>query len=284
MSADIQKQRKQAIASADEEPLAELGYKQEFRRAFKPIEHRWSLAIYRVCPGSPFPVHPYQVVSDYSSVLLYSLPNGGPAAMVWGWAVASFFIFIVGLSVAELASAAPTSGGMLAASRQSFAFARDGALPFSSWLYRMNALGALVFAGTQVVNAVFAISVTALYVTYSIAISSRWIWRKVNGWTPGAFSLGVWMMSMSIVFFFPTTKHMNAEEMNYTVVVLSGVLILLLVWFHFPVYGGVHWFKGPVRTVEGHVTRKWATGLEQDVKEGGTDSIDRAEAGDAVFF
>ncbi|KAI9435570.1 hypothetical protein H4582DRAFT_2079668 [Lactarius indigo] len=73
-------------------------------------------------------------------------------------------------------------------------------------------------------------------------------------------------MSMSIVFFFPTTKHTNAQEMNYTVVVLGGVLILSLVWFYFPVYGGVHWFKGP------------------DAKEGGTDSIDRAKAGDAVFF
>jgi hypothetical protein len=38
MSVDIRKQRKQAIAKADEELLAELGYKQEFRRAFKPIE------------------------------------------------------------------------------------------------------------------------------------------------------------------------------------------------------------------------------------------------------
>ncbi len=89
--------------------------------------------------------------------------------------------------------------------------ARDGALPFSSWLYRMNgytktpvnsvwfcalgaiALGALVFAGTQAVNAVFAISVTALYVAYSIPIAARWIWRKENGWTPGAFSLGAWV-------------------------------------------------------------------------------------------
>ena len=73
MSVDIQKQRKQAIAKADEELLADLGYKQEFRRAFKPIEvlsfllshcfpdlsplclgfrnciqHRWTPAFYRV--------------------------------------------------------------------------------------------------------------------------------------------------------------------------------------------------------------------------------------------
>jgi hypothetical protein len=80
MSVDIRKQRKQAITKADEELLAELGYKQEFRRAFKPIEvsyrpcfpiaclptlsllclgfrncvqHRWSPAFHRVSPGSP---------------------------------------------------------------------------------------------------------------------------------------------------------------------------------------------------------------------------------------
>ena len=37
--------------------------------------------------------------------------------------------------------------------------------------------------------------------------------------------------------------------MNYTVVVLGGVLILSLVWYYFPVYGGVHWFTGPVPNV-----------------------------------
>ncbi|KAI9434902.1 amino acid/polyamine transporter I [Lactarius indigo] len=99
MSADIRKRRKQAIASADEELLAELSYKQEFWRAFKPIEvFRIAFSIVGLLP-------------PIASVLFYSLPNGGPAAMVWGWAIASFFIFIVGLSVAELASAAPTSGG-----------------------------------------------------------------------------------------------------------------------------------------------------------------------------
>ena len=41
MSADILKQRKQVIAKTDEELLAELGYKQEFRRAFRPIEVRF---------------------------------------------------------------------------------------------------------------------------------------------------------------------------------------------------------------------------------------------------
>jgi amino acid transporter len=54
-------------------------------------------------------------------------------------------------------------------------------------------LGALVFAGTQAVNAVFAISITAQYIAYSIPIAARWIWRKENEWTPGPFSLGAWV-------------------------------------------------------------------------------------------
>jgi len=178
------------------------------------------------------------------------------------------------------------SSMMLASSRQTFAFSRDGALPFSGWLYRMNsftktpvntvwfsatgsiALGALVFAGTQAINAVFAISITALYVAYSIPIAARWIWRKENGWTPGPFSLGAWsgfcalvsvtwMVFTSVVFFFPTTKQTSAQDMNYTVVVLGGMLGLSLAWYYFPVYGGVHWFEGPVPNVDGYLPRKW---------------------------
>ena len=53
-----------------------------------------------------------------------------------------------------------------------------------------SGLGLLVFSGTQAMNAVFSISITALYIAYSIPIAARWIWRKENGWTPGAFSLG----------------------------------------------------------------------------------------------
>lgn len=52
-------------------------------------------------------------------------------------------------------------------------------------------LGCLAFAGTQAINAVFALSVTALYVAYSIPISLR-IVSKTN-FKPGPFSLGIWV-------------------------------------------------------------------------------------------
>jgi amino acid transporter len=62
-------------------------------------------------------------------------------------------------------------------------------------------LGALVFAGTQAINAVFSISITGLYLAYSIPIAARWIWRKDNGWTPGAFSLGAWVRALVVSHF-----------------------------------------------------------------------------------
>lgn len=55
------------------------------------------------------------------------------------------------------------------------------------------ALGALAFASPQAITAVFSISNAAQNVAYIIPIAARWIWRKENGWTPGSFSLGMWV-------------------------------------------------------------------------------------------
>lgn len=71
------------------------------------------------------------LLPSIASVLFYAIPSGGGPAMVWGvsssipfvflllifntfrkWLVASLFILCVGMSMAELASAAPTSGGV----------------------------------------------------------------------------------------------------------------------------------------------------------------------------
>ncbi|KAG2110118.1 amino acid/polyamine transporter I [Suillus clintonianus] len=495
-----------AIAIADEALLAELGYKQEFKRAFTPLE----------VFGIAFSI--IGLLPSIASVLFYAVPNGGPVSMVWGWAVASLFILCVGMSMAELGSAAPTSGGLyfwthslsspwcrnllawivgysntvgtiasvasidwgcavqvmaavsigsgqtftatsaqtfavyvaivlshaviccmgtavlarlqtiyvvlniclclaviigllatskanmnsasyalgnftnlngwsdgyafilsflapswtissfdssvhiseessnaatavpwaivsaigiaailgwainvsltfcmstdlnfllgspigqpmaqiffnsfgqngtlalwsfvvlvqymmgssmvLASSRQTFAFARDGALPFSSYLYRMNRftktpvntvwfvaafsilLGTLSFAGPQAINAVFSLSVTALYIAYAIPIIARFAFK--NNFKPGPFNLGIfslpvavisvsYMFIMDIVFFFPTTPQTDVANMNYTVVVLGGILFLSIMWYYCPVYGGVHWFTGPVSNLE----------------------------------
>jgi hypothetical protein len=68
------------------------------------------------------------------------------------------------------------------------------------------------------------------------------------------------MAFMNVVFFFPTTPQTNVANMNYTVVILGGILLLSVLWYYFPVYGGVHWFTGPVPNV-GKVTDEstWST-------------------------
>ena len=88
------------LRQADEALLASLGYKQEFRREFAPRE----------VFGIAFSI--IGLLPSIASVLVYALPNGGPVAMVWGWFVASLGVLSIGISMAELASAAPTSGGV----------------------------------------------------------------------------------------------------------------------------------------------------------------------------
>ncbi|KAF8152247.1 APC amino acid permease [Crassisporium funariophilum] len=186
-----------------------------------------------------------------------------PALVLWSFVIIAQYV--IGANI------------LLSSSRQVFAFSRDRALPFSGWLYRINAytktpvntiwfgatlstaLGALVFAGPVAVNAVFSIVVTSLYFAYVIPISARFIGQ--NNFKPGPFSLGVmslpinlvavtFMGFMGIVFLFPSSPKPTVADMNYTAVVLGGVILLSLVWYYFPIYGGVHWFTGPVANID----------------------------------
>ncbi|KAG7087578.1 hypothetical protein E1B28_013532 [Marasmius oreades] len=169
------------------------------------------------------------------------------------------------------------SSMLLAASRQTFAFSRDHALPFSNWLYRMNpytktpvntvifdatgalALGLLIFAGDSATNAIFSVSIVAPYIAYAIPVVARFVGD--NNFKPGPFSLGIFslpvavvsvsfMFFFGIVFMFPTTPQIDVANMNYCVVVVGGVMGLSVVWYYFPVYGGVNWFTGPIATIE----------------------------------
>jgi len=83
-----------------------------------------------------------------------------------------------------------------------------------------------------------------------------------------------YMTLMDIVFFFPTTPQTDVANMNYTVVVLGGILFLSVVWYYFPVYGGVHWFTGPVPNV-GKLSEEAASSTRGSVEK------KRAEIGEA---
>lgn len=91
-------------------------------------------------------------------------------------------------------------------SRQTFAFSRDGGLPFSKFLYRINGythtpvncvwaaifvsmlLGLLAFAGPSAINAIFSLAVTGQYLAFILPIASRFLGGNV--WRAGPFTLG----------------------------------------------------------------------------------------------
>ncbi|KAF7367937.1 APC amino acid permease [Mycena sanguinolenta] len=50
--------------------------------------------------------------SCLASLFFISVSNGGPVSMIWGWLTAGIFITLVCIAVSELASAAPTAGGL----------------------------------------------------------------------------------------------------------------------------------------------------------------------------
>ncbi|KAJ6510808.1 APC amino acid permease [Mycena sanguinolenta] len=98
MSDSVHQETKGTMA-ADEMELARMGYKQELRRELGLMQNFGvSFSIISVITGIP-------------SLFLYGLNTGGPAVMVWGWVVVSFFTMLVGLAMAEVCSAHPTSGG-----------------------------------------------------------------------------------------------------------------------------------------------------------------------------
>jgi len=86
--------------SDDERRLAELGYRQDLKRGWSSFSNfAISFTIISVLAG-PF--------TTFGQAWL----NGGPVAISIGWPVISIFVLMVGFSMAELASAYPTAGGI----------------------------------------------------------------------------------------------------------------------------------------------------------------------------
>ncbi|HEX2233447.1 MAG TPA: amino acid permease [Thermoleophilaceae bacterium] len=88
-----------AQAGADEQRLAELGYKQELSRAWSGFTNfAISFTIISVLAGT-------------FTTFAFGWQNGGPIAASIGWPVLCFFVLMVAFSMAELTSRYPTAGG-----------------------------------------------------------------------------------------------------------------------------------------------------------------------------
>src|SRR5215204_2679224 len=85
---------------ADEERLAEMGYKQELHRAWSGFSNfAISFTIISILAGT---------FTTYGQ----AWNNGGPVAISWGWPLISIPILIVGFSMSELVAKYPTAGGI----------------------------------------------------------------------------------------------------------------------------------------------------------------------------
>jgi amino acid transporter len=86
--------------SSDEQRLAELGYKQELKRGWSGFSNfAISFSIISILAGC---------FTTYGQAWL----NGGPVAISIGWPLISLMILLVAFSMAELATAMPTAGGI----------------------------------------------------------------------------------------------------------------------------------------------------------------------------
>src|SRR5882762_938099 len=137
--------------SNDEKLLAALGYKQELNRSWSGFSN---FAI-------SFSV--ISILSGCFTTFSQAWNNGGPIAISIGWPLISFFILIIGLCMAELASAYPTSGGIywwaskLGGARAGF---------FTGWL---NFVGLLAVNASVAYGAATFVNITlgTYYSTYA---------------------------------------------------------------------------------------------------------------------
>lgn len=105
--------------TADEEALVALGYKQEFKREFG----LWStFAVSFALLG---------LLPSIASTMTYGIGYTGTAGMTWGWLIAMIGIQAVAMSMAELCSSMPTSGGLYYAAA---VLAPTGWGPLASWI------------------------------------------------------------------------------------------------------------------------------------------------------
>ena len=86
--------------SSDEQQLAALGYKQELHRGWSSFSN-FAISFAIIC-----------VLAGCLTTYGQAWNNGGPIAISIGWPVICIFIMCVALSMAELASAFPTAGGI----------------------------------------------------------------------------------------------------------------------------------------------------------------------------
>jgi len=182
-------------------------------------------------------------------------------------------------------------GCMVAASRVTFAYARDGCFPLVSdrvkhvnrhtqtpvnavWFNTIIGifLTLLIFGGSVAIGAIFSIAAVAAFVAFTTPIFIR-VFFVGNRFRAGPWNLGRYSMPIGCVacgfvaLMVPilclpsvTGNDLTASLMNWTALVYGGPMLAILIWW---VVSARHWFTGPKVNIEHQML-----GREGNVVEG----------------
>lgn len=199
-------------------------------------------------------------------------------AMDTGWAKLVILISTVGQLFCGMAC-------VTSASRMTFAFSRDGAVPghnlwrrlgknkTPTWAVLFVILCALIVTfpayfpnhlGTPVAFlAVTSIGTIGLYIAYTIPVFLRW--RMKDKFVPGSWTLGekykwinptacVWVALCVVIFCLPFSPEgvpwesaFSWNAVNYAPLVTIGVMVAVTLWYSL---SAKNTFKGPIRTID----------------------------------
>ncbi|KLJ07459.1 hypothetical protein EMPG_17067 [Blastomyces silverae] len=190
---------------ADERVIVSLGYKQEFKREFS----LWTT----FCVS--FSV--LGLLPSFASTLWYGMGYAGTAGMVWGWLIAMAFIQCVAMSMAELCSAMPTSGGLYYAAA---VLAPPKYGPFAAWITGWSSWIAQVMGAPSVNYAAAAMTLAAVSINKPDYVPTDY----------QTFLLTTLIMILHAVLSSMPTKwiaHLNSYGSVFNIIALVIVLIAI---------------------------------------------------------
>ncbi len=167
--------------------------------------------------------------------------------------------------------------GMIAASRVTYAYARDDCFPLSRYWKAVNKttgtpvnavwfnwfigqlLLLLIFAGDAAIGAIFSVGALGAYISFTIPIFIK-VFVAKDKFKPGPWNLGkysqitgyiscAYILLMAPILCFPQYrgKDNTPDAMNWTVVVYFGPMLIILIWY---LVDARKWFKGPVLNID----------------------------------
>ena len=191
--------------------------------------------------------------------MLLKAPGGQPIALLFkiatGSAGGGFGLLFLILGIMIFAGI----GSLTAASRCTYAFARDGAIPGSRFWKNVNSkldvplggiilstivdclLGLIYFGSSAAFNSFTGVATICLSISYGIPILVNVIRRrqlvKMSSFSLGKFGYAinivtlVWICLATVLFCMPVSIPVEASSMNYASVVFAGFATISVAWY-----------------------------------------------------